>query len=182
MRLDTMRELVAPDGTDSQTGSHGEAPAGTDVLVQAVIRALDEEGMGGALRLLNARTRYRFTGVYRAEAAVLRNVYLYDRENPTLNLSGDVTALEASYCSIVLATEAPFNTADASLDERLATHQARASVISYAGVPLRLPNGRAWGTLCHFDVRPRLMPPAEQIVLAAVAPALLRWAMEHPTP
>ena len=35
---------------------------------------------------------------------------------------------------------------------------------------LRLVNGRIWGTLCHFDVRPRLLAPAERSVLESVGP------------
>jgi GAF domain-containing protein len=148
-------------------------------LVRAVERELEECGIGAAVELLNGRTRFRYTGIYRAEPPRLRNVYLYDRENPTLNVSGAVTPIETTYCSITCATDAPFTTPDAGADPRLAAHPARESVISYAGVPLRLPGGRAWGTLCHFDVRPRLLPPHELDALASVAPVIARWAIAH---
>ena len=129
-------------------------------------------GMRGALALLNARTRFRFTGVYRLEPPMLRNVHLYDRENPSLNVSGDINTLRETYCSIVAASSAPFDTADATVDSRLADHPARATVVSYLGVPIRSAEGRVWGTLCHFDARRRLIPLEEVPVLEWVARSL----------
>ena len=152
---------------------------GDHALVRAVERELEQGGIAAAVALLNGRTRFRYTGVYRAEPPDLRNVYLYDRENPTLNVSGATTPIETTYCSITCATDAPFTTSDARDDAGLANHPARESVISYGGVPLRHPGGRAWGTLCHFDVRPRLLPPLELEVLGLVAPVIARWAMTH---
>ena len=49
------------------------------------------------------------------------------------------------------------------------THIARERVQSYCGVPIWLDGGRLWGTLCHYDVRPRLLPHAEVEVLERVA-------------
>src|SRR5580693_1888844 len=45
-------------------------------------------GMYGVLGYLNARTRFRFTGIFWAEAVHLRSVLLYDRENPGLRATG----------------------------------------------------------------------------------------------
>jgi GAF domain-containing protein len=50
------------------------------------------------------------------------------------------------------------------------THPAREAVQSYAGVPVRLSGGQVLGTLCHFDGRPRLLPPNELAVMREVAP------------
>ena len=61
----------------------------------------------------------------------------------------------------------------------VAEHPARGSVISYAGVPLRLASGRAWGALCHFDIRPRLLLGAELEILHAAAPLLMSWLHDH---
>ena len=126
-------------------------------------------GLAAALCYLNGRTRFRFTGVYRAEPPFLRNVCLFDRENPALNLSGDVCLLEDTYCARVCRDEHPFLVADSSRDPCLETHVARERVQSYCGVPIRLDTGRLWGTLCHYDVRPRLLPNAEIEVLERVA-------------
>jgi hypothetical protein len=153
---------------------------GATAIVAAMATRMHDRGATGALEFLNARTRYRFTGIYRAEPPFLRNVFLYDRENPLLTLtSGAVTAIDDTYCGIVVANELEFATGDAGNDPRLTAHPARASVISYAGVPPRLASGRAWGTLCHFDVRPRLLPPGEIAVLHAAAPLVVCWLREH---
>jgi hypothetical protein len=149
-------------------------------VITAMVSRLRDGGPAGALEFLNARTRYRFTGIYRADPPFLRNVFLYDRENPAIGAtSGAVTTIDQTYCGIVVANEDQFATGDAGLDPRLTEHPARGSVISYAGVPLRLTSGRAWGTLCHFDVRPRLLLGAEFGVLHAAAPLLVSWLREH---
>ena len=57
--------------------------------------SLRNAGIIGALRFLNARTRYRYTGLYHAEPPFLRNVQLFDRENPTLNVSGELKPLRS---------------------------------------------------------------------------------------
>ena len=178
MSLEASRAPIGPLDT-AHPNVRLDAPHTARDLVRAVTRALEDDGICAALGLLNARTRFRYTGLYRADPPLLRNLELFDRENPTLRQVDELRPIDDTYCSIVCATEAPFNTANAPLDERLGAHPARDSVISYAGVPLRLPSGRAWGVLCHFDRRPRLLPPAELAALAAVSPVLLRWAMEH---
>jgi GAF domain-containing protein len=129
-------------------------------------------GIRAALALLNARTRFRFTGVYRLDPPLLRNVYLYDRENPSLNVSGDINTLRETYCSIVAESSGPFDTEDATRDSRLVDHPARSTVVSYLGVPIRGADGRVWGTLCHFDSRRRLIPLEEVPVLEWVARSL----------
>lgn len=125
------------------------------------------------LARLNARTRYRFTGLYRVEPPLLRSVELFDRENPSLRLAGDINTLEDTCCAIVAHSEEPFATADARADRRVTGPAARSAVISYVGVPVHTPDGDLWGTLCHFDVRPRLIPRRELPVLAWVARELL---------
>jgi len=148
----------------------------TAAAVAAMEARLNERGPQAALAFLNARTRYRFTGIYHADPPLLRNMFLFDRENPALRAAtGPVCPIDETYCGIVVADEAEFATGDATLDARLTAHPAREAVISYAGVPLRLASGRPWGTLCHFDVRPRLLLGRELAVLQAAAPVLMRW-------
>jgi hypothetical protein len=138
-------------------------------------RLLHGRGLLAALGYLNERTRYRFTGLYRAEPPLLHNIALFDRENPGIDGSGAVAKLDETYCSITRRTASPFSTDDAMHDARLTTHAARDSVLCYCGVPVRLGNGVPWGTLCHFDLRPRLLPPNELAVLANVAPVVAEW-------
>jgi GAF domain-containing protein len=182
-------ETSEHDATDPRAGvsaprsdSHSMATPSRDAATRLVVREVEALlRMGGAraaLAWLNGRVRFRFTGLYHAAPPLLRNVHLVDRENPTLNVSGEVCPLDETYCAITCAREASFSTTDARLDSRLLEHPARNAVISYAGVPLRLAGGRAWGTLCHFDLRPRLLPATELKVLDAVAPAFVHWLEE----
>lgn len=144
----------------------------TDAVCAECTAVMSTRGMAGAVAWLNARTRFRFTGVYQVDPPHLRNVVLFDRENPGVNVSGEVTRLDDSYCAMVYASGS-FATPDSQQDVRLANHAARNSVISYAGVPLRLPSGHVWGTLCHYDVRPRLLSQGERTLLESVAPVFV---------
>jgi GAF domain-containing protein len=134
---------------------------------------LAADGPVAVLSYLNARTRFRFTGLYRAEPPLLRNLHLFDRENPRLNVSGADVPLEETNCAITCAGARPFHTSDARTEARLVAHAACESVLSYGGVPIRLESGVVCGTLCHFDVRPRLLGRGELEVLETVAPLLV---------
>lgn len=144
-----------------------------DCLVERFSVLLEGESIHAALAFLNARTRHRFTGVYRFDPPMLRSVCLFDRENPTLRLGGD-TPMRETYCALVGERAAPFWTADATLDVRLGAHPARDSVIAYFGVPLLGDDGACVGTLCHFDLRPRLAPIGELQLLERAAPLVMR--------
>ncbi|HEX8850473.1 MAG TPA: GAF domain-containing protein [Gemmatimonadaceae bacterium] len=173
----------ATEGRGVEAGRRNTRTGGVGRVVAVIEARLREGGVPAALEMLNARTRFRFTGIYRAEPPLLRNVFLVDRENPTVRVCGAVCPLDETYCAITCAREAAFMTHDATRDARLGDHPARDSVISYAGVPLRLAGGRAWGTLCHFDLRPRLLPRGELVLLEAAAPIFVRWLLaDSPTP
>ena len=160
--------VTAANGRRLLDDSERAGSVGADARVFA--RILASSGPTAALAFLNERTRFRFTGVYRAEPPLLYNVHLYDRENPTLNVSGDVRRLDETYCEFVCGEDRPFDTPDAPADHRLEAHAARQRVQSYCGVPIRHASGRVWGTLCHFDARPRLLPRSEIALLELVAP------------
>ena len=177
MRSDLPSPGASPRRDAASSG--GTGARADEALARAVERALEERGLTAAIALLNARTRFRYTGVYRAEPPELYNLCLHDRENPSLNVSGEVHPIEATYCSIVCATGQPFETPDALNDPRLRGHAALDTVLSYAGVPLRRPSGVPWGVLCHWDPRPRLLSSSESESLALVAPLIARWAIAH---
>jgi hypothetical protein len=167
---------LAPKSLDGESAAQPRAAA--ERAARELGARLRAAGPLAALAWLNARTRFRFTGLYHADPPLLRNVHLVDRENPTLNVSGEVCPLDETYCAITCAREAAFATTDAMRDARLVAHPARTSVISYSGVPVRFADGRAWGTICHFDLRPRLLPRTESAVLDAVAPVFAAWLQE----
>ncbi|MEO7041956.1 MAG: GAF domain-containing protein [Gemmatimonadaceae bacterium] len=142
---------------------------------------LESAGMEQALAMLNSRTRYRFTGLYRVDPPKLRNLFLFDRENPALSLGGETVPLQSTYCGIVAVTRAPFFAEDAPADSRLVEHSARDSVVSYVGVPVRNADGRVFGTLCHYDVRPRMLPEYELAVLENTSRCISSWLDSHPS-
>lgn len=127
-----------------------------------------ESGLHKALGFLNGRASHRFTGVYRLDPPMLRNMLLFDRQNPDLEVGGDAP-LRETYCSIVGDTKEPFSTADALRDESLREHPAINSVMSYCGVPLGADDAEPFGTLCHFDFAPRSIPQAEIPLLEEAA-------------
>jgi len=146
-----------------------------DALVMRAVasaRSALWRGAHAVLATLNARTRFRYTGLYRVESPLLRNVALFDRENPMLRAAGQCTPLRDTYCNIVSANALALAVADAESDVRLIGHPARTSVLSYVGVPVRDRGGRVAGTLCHWDSRPRLAPAGELLVLERVAELL----------
>ncbi len=138
---------------------------------QELQKIVNDQGIHAGLEFINRRTSHRFTGVYRFDAPDLRNLHLYDRENPTLRLGNDAP-LHETYCSIVGETRQPFSTADARTDERTSAHPARESVISYCGALLSDADG-PFGTLCNFDLIPRPTTPSEILVLQAAAPVIM---------
>jgi GAF domain-containing protein len=169
MNQDQDRTSVAGDGP--RRGSRNEI----EEAVGRVRSLLGGADIDAALRYVNGRTRFRFTGIFQVDPPVLRNVRLIDRENPTLNISGAVSTLDIGYCGIACSTRAPFVTGNAREDARLQSHPARDSMVSYAGVPIRMPGGMTWGTLCHFDGRPRLIAEQEIPILEALTPLIAAW-------
>ena len=136
-------------------------------------RVLNAGGVHEALRFLNNRTAHRYTGLYRFDPPMLRSLFLVDAMD-TAARRGDDVLMETTYCSVVGAFERPFTTDDALLDDRLREHPARAAVRSYCGVLLQDSDGRAFGTLCHFDAVPCDVPVPELPLMSAAALLLMR--------
>lgn len=137
----------------------------------AFAEALDQTGLHGALRFLNARTPHRFTGLYRYDGAMLRNIDLFDQFNPEC-VNGDDAAIENTFCSLLPALGGALAFVEARSDPR-ASHIAT-PVVSYCGVQLRDENGVPFGTLCHFDLKPCEVRTSDLEFLAMLAPLLQR--------
>jgi PAS domain S-box-containing protein len=144
--------------------------ADTFIKLEKILAA---RGVHEALRFLNSRTSHRFTGIFRFDGAILRNVMLVDSYAPEVT-KGDDAPMTATYCAIVGETAHPFATDDARLDDRLRTHSARENVVSYCGVLLRDDEGKPFGTLCHFDFVAGDVPISEMPLMEAAAPLLLK--------
>ena len=137
-------------------------------VMRAVLR---KDGIRGAVIHLNGLTEHRFTSLYRFEQDKLHSLYFYDREHPA-DLSTPAISALASYCVFVRDGAAPFAVADSLGDDRVSGHPKRLQVRSYCGVPLIGEDGRVFGTVCHFDLQPRALSPANFELLEAVASLL----------
>ncbi len=139
-------------------------------VIQDGLTTLAESGLHALLAQLNARTRFRYTAALHIESPLLRIIALFDRENPERRCGDDIRLLADTYCGIVAERRQMFSTPNARTDPRLAAHPARDSAVqSYQGAPIFTRNWRVWGTLCHFDTRPRLLIEDEVEVLVWVA-------------
>ncbi|UOQ74032.1 hypothetical protein [Hymenobacter cellulosilyticus] len=131
------------------------SPATDDALMKREIGeftdVLQRQGVHAALRYLNNRTPHQYTGIFRFDGDMLRNVALFDRFQPALEKGGDAPMGE-TYCSLVGRQQAPLEIADATTDSR-AKGIINTPVISYCGVLIRDTQGRAFGTLCHYDMQ-----------------------------
>ncbi len=113
----------------------------------------DRDGIRGVLIYLNGLSHHRFTALYRFDLDQLKNVYFFDRERPEVETCPDIPIM-ASYCVFVRDSGNMFVTLDSLEDERVTNHPKRLEVRSYCGVPLVGEDGRAFGTICHFDSQP----------------------------
>ena len=135
--------------------------------LERLATALDSGGLPAALRLLNERTPFRFTGVYRFDGDTLRNVALFDRWTPAQTLGHDAPMNE-TFCAITAGSNAPLEVGDGHQDARFPWMQAN-SVESYCGTPIRDGGGHPLGTLCHFDLKPCESVSSELPLLAHAA-------------
>jgi len=120
---------------------------------------------------LNGLTEHRYTALYRFDCEQLRNIYIFDREAPEMESCPDIPIM-ASYCMFVRSTDKSFVTMDSTGDDRLFGHPKRLVVQSYCGVPLIGEDGRAFGTICHFDPQALTISNINVELMEAVAPLL----------
>ena len=117
----------------------------------AAFRTALLDGVHAALRYLNSRTPHRFTGVYRYDGEMLRNMALFDRFEPEKQRGIDIPMADA-YCANVGRSREPLEFADASGDGRF-PYLPGSPVVCYSGVLISSPEGVPYGTLCHYDIQ-----------------------------
>ncbi|WP_426061087.1 hypothetical protein [Hymenobacter sp. B1770] len=139
--------------------------------------ALEQQGVHAALQYLNSRTPHRYTGIFRFDDDILRNEVLFDRYELTLTKGADAP-LEATYCSLVGQQQAPLEINDATTDARV-KGIINTPVVSYCGVLIRDDNGRAFGSLCHYDMQ-RCQERITDLPLLEVASKLLYQHLSNP--
>ena len=149
-----------------------------DATVARFTERLDRDGLHTALGYLNSRTRFRYTGAYRFAPPLLQSIEIFDRENPALALCAEV-AMDTTYCSIVGAHDAALSVEDAASDNRVRTHRARDQFAAYCGVPLHDEDGRPFGSLCHYDPRPRIGSCEHIELLERVAPLVASYCLSR---
>lgn len=141
----------------------------------SVTEILSRNGLHAALKLLNARTPFRFTGVYRFDGSLLSNVALYDRWATDQPRGGDAPIGE-TYCAITGKLNDSLVVSDGRRDPRHPWMRGN-SVVSYCGVPIRAESGIAIGTLCHFDDKPCQSHGREATFLMCIADAFRPWVL-----
>jgi GAF domain-containing protein len=155
------------------------AAGGAERLESTIARFaahLEADGLHTALGYLNSRTRFRYTGAYRFARPLLSSIEIYDRENPTLSLCAEVE-MRTTYCSIVGLRHEALAVDNAEHDTRVSNHPARQQFAAYCGVPLRGPGGEPFGTLCHYDPRPRIGSSEQITLLERVAPLVAAYSL-----
>lgn len=145
--------------------------------IEEFTAVLQQQGAHAALGYLNHRTPHRYTGIYRFAGASLHNEALFDRYEPTVRQADDVP-MEATYCSLVGQQQAPLEINDATTDARV-RGVIETPVISYCGVLVRDAAGKAFGSLCHYDMQ-RCQERTTDLPLLEAAAALL-YSHLHPT-
>jgi hypothetical protein len=128
-----------------------------DVLVAASVG-----GLHGILAYLNARNRYRFTGVFPVGRTPGFSAYLYDREIPAVACA-DHRQL-SQVCDMIARAEG-IGDSDADVAEVADVAMEGGRSIAWIGAPLIGSDGVPCGLLCHFDPRLRTAPERETAVL-----------------
>jgi putative nucleotidyltransferase with HDIG domain len=67
---------------------------------------------------------------------------------------GDDTALDGSYCALMVSGQIDEVVPDTRADPMLADRAHTDSIGAYVGAPVRLPDGRVWGALCCLSPHP----------------------------
>lgn len=117
--------------------------------LEAFSECLDQQRLRAALVFLNQRTPHRYTGVFRFDGDMLRNVALVDKWDADV-AEGEDVPLAAAYCAHLHQTGEPLQVADGATDPRVPWMQD-SPVVSYCGAVITDAAGAPWGALCHFD-------------------------------
>ena len=132
-------------------------------------RIVKNVGLWEGLCFLNMRIPYRFTGVYRYDGTMLRNVVLFDRSDPTVKHGDDFPMIDAP-CARVGDHGGQLVVVDFVTDPRFL--RSFAPIVSYCGALIRNADGSDFGTICHFDLKPCQTSNTHAALLKRVAPVV----------
>ena len=139
----------------------------------AVRNLLATRGVCPALAMLNDRTPFRFTAIYKLDGDVMHAAHAFDRQSEYRSWL-KVVPLGRSFCQHAVE-HGEFVTSHASLDQRLTNRPYAGMVESYYGRLLTKECGTPYGTFIHFDLEPRTMPAEEIHVLREVIPQFVSY-------
>ena len=134
----------------------------------AVRNLLANSGIVPALAMLNDRTPFRFTAIYKLNGDVMHAAHAFDRESEYRSWL-KVVPLGRSFCQHAVE-HGEFVTSHASRDQRLTDRPYAGMVESYYGRLLTKECGTPYGTFIHFDLEPRSIPAEEIHFLREVIP------------
>ena len=126
-----------------------------------------DAGLWEALSFLSVRVPYRFTGAYRYDDTMLRNIALVDRSDPTVR-SGDDFPLVDAPCATVGKHGGQLVVVDFVTDPRF--QRSFEPIVSYCGALIKNADGQEFGTICHFDFKPCQTSHTHAVLLERVAP------------
>lgn len=160
-----MDTLKAPSFRRVQDYSHQARLQDFDLMLRAV---LEVEGMPAAVRMANAASKHRFTGVYRFDDGLLTNLCTWDKQEAAMS-AGNAVPVHESFCMHILQSGKAMTVIDSAKDDRLAGHPRRSDFRSYCGAPLLNSQGDVAGTFCYYDAEPDKLGEAdfERVHIAA---------------
>jgi len=135
---------------------------------ETVRSVLAERGVPATLALLNKRTHYRFTGIYKLQGDAMHAVQVFDRTGQQRSWVRAIP-LGKSLCRFAIQ-HGEFQVTSASTDRRVAKHPYGGLVESYYGHLLLGREGEPYGTFIHFDLSAREIDAQEVNFLREVVP------------
>ena len=143
------------------------------VPAAAVRSLLANHGIVPALALLNDRTPYRFSAIYKLDGEVMHAAHAYDRTSEYRTWL-KVVPLGRSFCQYAIE-HGEFVTSHASKDQRLTNRPYAGLVESYYGQLLMRSDGTPYGTFIHFDLEPCNIAEEEIAFLREVIPQFIDY-------
>jgi len=140
----------------------------------AVRNVLASSGIRPALALLNDRTQYRYTAIYKLSGDALRAEHVFDRASEYRSWLKAVP-LDKSFCQHAIE-QGEFSTSHVSRDPSLVNYRPYVGLVeSYYGRLLMRDSGTPYGTFIHFDLEPRTIDVEEVAFLKEVTPMFLDY-------
>ena len=142
--------------------------------IAAVRSVLATHGIRPALALLNGRTQYRYTAIYKLSGDAMRAEHVFDRAAEYRTWLKAVP-LDRSFCQHAIE-QGEFVTSHVSKDKSLMHYRPYVGLVeSYYGRVLTRDSGPPYGTFIHFDLEPRSIDAEEVSFLQQVTPLFLDY-------